>query len=193
MIAIYCPSEIENPNPIELFAEIAEPDPIQIVIPASQYSGIDFDLNISWENQSDFGRSMPTLENLNIGGCSYNIPNPCPRLKIHPEVLATIEDGDEGPDNDDQSHRDPNNDFSDPDLDNIPEDIDKEGPVEGENANPYSVGNTGPDIVIRNNPRSFMTDVDPDVALAREFPKYTNIVPAHLVDEEFGDEELFVG
>ncbi|PPR86660.1 hypothetical protein GOBAR_AA34027 [Gossypium barbadense] len=121
MIAIYCPPEIENPNPIELFAEIVEPDSIQV------------------------------------------------------------------------SHRDPNDDFSDSDFDDIPEDIDKEGPVEGENANPYSVGNTGPGIVIRNNPGSFMTDVDPDATLAPEFPEYTNIVPAHLLHEEFGDEELFVG
>ncbi|KAK5784391.1 hypothetical protein PVK06_038914 [Gossypium arboreum] len=47
MIAIYCPPEIENPNSIKLFMEIAEPDPIQVVIPASQRSEIDFDLNIS--------------------------------------------------------------------------------------------------------------------------------------------------
>ncbi|PPS09036.1 hypothetical protein GOBAR_AA11598 [Gossypium barbadense] len=121
MIAIYCPLEIENPNPIELFAEIADPDPIQV------------------------------------------------------------------------SHRDPNDDFSDPDLDDILEDIDEEGPVEGENVNPHSAGNTSPGIVIRNNPGSFMTDLDLDAALAREFLEYTNIVPAHLLDEEFGDEELFVG
>ncbi|XP_017617579.1 uncharacterized protein LOC108462092 [Gossypium arboreum] len=193
MIAIYCPPKIENPNPIELFAKITESDPIQVVIPASQRSRIDFDLNASWEDQLGFGWSMPTPENPNTGRCSYNIPNPCPRLEIHPEVLATIEYGDEGSDNDDQSHRDPNDDFSDLDLDDIPEDIDEEGLVEGENVNPHSVGNTGPGIVIRKNPGSFMTDVDPDVALANEFPEYTNIVLAHLLDEEFGDEELFVG
>ncbi|MFQ6652143.1 hypothetical protein Gotur_024141, partial [Gossypium turneri] len=38
-----------------------------------------------------------------------------------------------------------------------------------------------------------MTDVDLDAAFAREFPEYTNIVPAHLVDNEFDEEELFVG
>ncbi|KAK5784390.1 hypothetical protein PVK06_038913 [Gossypium arboreum] len=38
-----------------------------------------------------------------------------------------------------------------------------------------------------------MTDVDPDAMLAREFPEYTNIVPTHILDEEFSDEELFVG
>ncbi|KAH1130265.1 hypothetical protein J1N35_001643 [Gossypium stocksii] len=182
IIAIYCPCEIENPNPIKLFAEIAESDPIQVVIPASQRSRIDFDLNVPWEDQSGFGRSMPTLENQNIGECSHNIQNSFPRLEIHPEVLATREDVDEGSDNDDHSHHDPNDDFSDIDLDDIPEDIDDEGPVEGENANPYWAGNTGPGIIIRNNPGSFMTYVDPDAAVAREFPEYTNIVPAHLLD-----------
>ncbi|MFQ6621825.1 hypothetical protein Gotur_002740, partial [Gossypium turneri] len=124
---------------------------------------------------------MPTPENPNTGGCSYNIPNSCTCLEIHPEVLATIEDGDEGFDNDDQSHFDPNDDFSDPDLDDIPEDIDKKGPVKGENANPHSARITGPDIVIRNNLGSFMTDVDPDATLAREFLEYTNIVSTHLM------------
>ncbi|KAH1082182.1 hypothetical protein J1N35_021943 [Gossypium stocksii] len=38
MIAIYCPPEIENLSPVELFVEIAESDPIQIVNPASQHS-----------------------------------------------------------------------------------------------------------------------------------------------------------
>ncbi|PPR86748.1 hypothetical protein GOBAR_AA33943 [Gossypium barbadense] len=80
-----------------------------------------------------------------------------------------------------------------PDLDDIPKDIDNEGPVEGENANPHSTGNTGPGIVKRKNPGSYMTDVDPDTAFAREFSEYTNIVTALLLDDEFGDEELFVG
>ncbi|PPD99418.1 hypothetical protein GOBAR_DD03560 [Gossypium barbadense] len=117
MIVSDCPLEIENPSPVEFFAEIAEPDPIQVVILASH----------------------------------------------------------------------------DLDLDDIPEDIDKEELVEGENVNPHSVGNTSPGIIIRNNIGSFMTDVDLDAALAREFPKYANIVPAHLVDNEFNEEELFVG
>ncbi|KAH1128986.1 hypothetical protein J1N35_000364 [Gossypium stocksii] len=114
-------------------------------------------------------------------------------FEIHLEVLATIEDGDEGSDNDDQSHCDPKNYFSYPDLDDILEDIDEERPVEGENANPHSAENTGPGIVIRNNPRFFMTNVDPNAALACKFPIYTNIVPAHLLYDKFGDEELFVG
>ncbi|MFQ6664589.1 hypothetical protein Gotur_031654, partial [Gossypium turneri] len=193
MIAIYCLPKKENLSPVELFAEIVEPDPIEVVIPASQRSEIDFDLNVSCKDQSSCGRPMPTPENPNTSRCSYNIPNSCTRLEIHPEVLATIENGDEGYDNDDQSHCNLNDDFSDPDLDDIPKDIDEEGQIEGKNTNPYSAENTGPGIVIRNNPRSFMTDVDPDATLAREFSKYTNIVLTHLFDDEFDDEELFVG
>ncbi|MFQ6667201.1 hypothetical protein Gotur_033302, partial [Gossypium turneri] len=197
MIAIYCPPEIDNPSPVELFAKIAEPDPIQVIILASQRSGIDFDLNVCWEDQSGCGGLMPTPENPNTDGCLYNIPNSCTRLEIrleiHPEVLATIKDGDEGSDNEDQSHRDPSDNFSDPDLDDIHKDIDDKGSVESENVNPHSTGNTGPGIFIKNNPKSFMTDVDLDVALSCEFLEYTNIVPAHLLDEEFDSEELFVG
>ncbi|KAH1121238.1 hypothetical protein J1N35_004398 [Gossypium stocksii] len=76
----------------------------------------------------------------------------------------------------------------DPDLDDIPEDIDEEGLVEGENANPHLAGNMGLGIILRNSPGLFMTDVDPDATLAREFPEYTNIVPAHLLDDEISDE-----
>ncbi|PPR87720.1 hypothetical protein GOBAR_AA32970 [Gossypium barbadense] len=124
MIAIYCPPKIKNLSLVELFVEIAESDPSQVVI---------------------------------------------------------------------LTHCDPNNDFSDPDLDDIPEDIDEEGAVECENVNPHSVGNMGPGIVIRNNLVSFMTDVDPDAALAREFPEYTNILPAYLLNDESDNKELFVG
>ncbi|KAH1032613.1 hypothetical protein J1N35_044787 [Gossypium stocksii] len=143
-------------------------------------------------DQLGYGQSMPSPENPNTSGCSYNIPNSCTHLDIHPEVLATIENGDKGFDNDDQSYRDPNDDFNDPDLDDIPEDIYKEGLVEGENANLHSTGNTGPGIVIRNNPGSFMTDMDLEATFARTFSEYTNIVPAHLLDDEFDNEELFV-
>ncbi|PPS12195.1 hypothetical protein GOBAR_AA08449 [Gossypium barbadense] len=85
---------------------------------------------------------MPTPKNPNTDGCLYNIPNSCTRLDIHIEVLATIKDGDEGSDNEDQSHCDPHNDFNDLNLDDILEDIDEVGLVEGENVNPHSVRNT---------------------------------------------------
>ncbi|KAH1072496.1 hypothetical protein J1N35_024824 [Gossypium stocksii] len=88
MIAIYCPCEIENPSPIELFTEITKPDPIQVVIQASA-----LELILMLTSPEKISRVLD---------------------EIHPEVLATIEDIDEGSDNDDRSHRDPNDDFSDP-------------------------------------------------------------------------------
>ncbi|PPD67396.1 hypothetical protein GOBAR_DD35727 [Gossypium barbadense] len=115
------PSEMDNPSSIELFAEIAEPEPIQAV-----------------------------------------------------------------------SHHD-NKDFSDPNLDDIPKDINDESAVEGEDVHPHSVGNTRSGIVIRNNPRAFTTDVDLDLALTREFPEYPNIFQAHLLDEDLNVEGQFVG
>ncbi|KAH1106587.1 hypothetical protein J1N35_010355 [Gossypium stocksii] len=48
-------------------------------------------------------------------------------------------------------------------------------------------------IVIDNNPGAFMIDVDPNMELAREFSEYSNIVSAHLLDEESEVEVLFIG
>ncbi|MFQ6643726.1 hypothetical protein Gotur_017968 [Gossypium turneri] len=123
---------MNNPSLVELFAKIVESEPIQVVISVSQHSGIDFDLNVYWEDQWGIRGSMPNPEKPNIGGCSYNIPNSCTCLEIHLEVLATIKDGDEWFDNEYQSHHDPNDDFSDLNLDDILKDIDEEGLVEGQ-------------------------------------------------------------
>ncbi|KAH1098430.1 hypothetical protein J1N35_015351 [Gossypium stocksii] len=123
---------------------------------------------------------------------SYNIPIPCPYLKINPKVLATIEDSHEGSDNEEQSHYG-NKDFSDPNLDDIREDIDDQCVMEGEDIHPYSAGSMRYDIVICNNPGAFMTDVHPGAAVACEFSEYPNIVSSHLLDEESKARELFVG
>ncbi|PPD87842.1 hypothetical protein GOBAR_DD15220 [Gossypium barbadense] len=127
IITIYYPPNMDNPSPVELFVEITEPKPVQVVIP--------------------------------------------------------IKDGDKGSDNEEQSHQD-NEDFSDLNLEDIPEDIDDESAVEGENVHLHSTGNTRSSIVIYNNPRAFMSDVDLDAMLAREFPEYQNIMLAHLLDKE---------
>ncbi|KAK5775195.1 hypothetical protein PVK06_043064 [Gossypium arboreum] len=123
MIAIYCPSKMENPSPVEFSVEIAKPEPVLVVI--------------SSEHDIEYS--------------------------------------------------------SDPDLDDIPKDIDDEGSVEGEDLHPHSTGNMRSAIVIRDNPGVFMTNVDLDVTLAREFSEYPDIVLAHLLDEELEYEELFVG
>ncbi|KAH1122586.1 hypothetical protein J1N35_005746, partial [Gossypium stocksii] len=100
-----------------------------------QHSRIDFDLNVCWEDQSSCGWSLQTPKNPKYSKCSYNVPIPCPDLEIHPEVLATIEDRKEGSDNEKQFDHEEQSEhdieyLSDPDLDDIPEDIDDEGPIE---------------------------------------------------------------
>ncbi|KAH1057067.1 hypothetical protein J1N35_035132 [Gossypium stocksii] len=150
-----------------------------------------FNKRVLLKDQLDYGGSPQTPKNPSYGGCSYNISILCLRLEIHLKVLAIIEDGDERFNNEEQSHHD-NNDFSDPDLDDIPKNIDDEGAVKGENVHPYSAENTRFGIVIRNNLGAFMTDVNPDATLAREFPKYPNIFLAYLLDKKSDIEVLFI-
>ncbi|KAH1031779.1 hypothetical protein J1N35_043953 [Gossypium stocksii] len=145
IITIYYPPKMDNPSPVELLAEITEPKPVQVVISVKIHPKV----------------------------LAYNIPIPCSRLEIHPKVLATIEDGNEGSDNEEQSHYD-NEDFNYLNLDDIYEDIDDEGAVDGEDVHLYSIGNMGSGIVIPNNPGAFMSDVDSDVMLAR---RQSNVLP----------------
>ncbi|KAK5835519.1 hypothetical protein PVK06_011210 [Gossypium arboreum] len=86
-----------------------------------------------------------------------------------------------------------NKDFSDLNLEEILGDIDNEGMVEGEDAQPYSAGNMGYGIVIRNNLGTFISSIDPDAAHVGEFPEYEEIVLTHLLEGELDAEELFVG
>ncbi|PPE01368.1 hypothetical protein GOBAR_DD01612 [Gossypium barbadense] len=67
----------------------------------------------------------PKIENPQLVELFAKLANPKPIQVVHP-----ITNGDEGSDNEDQSHLDLE-DFSDLDLDEVPEDIDDEGAVEG--------------------------------------------------------------
>ncbi|PPS09871.1 hypothetical protein GOBAR_AA10775 [Gossypium barbadense] len=60
-------------------------------------------------------------------------------------------------------------DFSDPDVDEVPNDIDDEGPEKD------------------------MLNIDPDAAHASKFPGSADIVPAHRLVSNSQFEELFVG
>ncbi|PPS02138.1 hypothetical protein GOBAR_AA18530 [Gossypium barbadense] len=86
------------------------------------------------------------------------------------------------------SHHD-SKDFSEPDLDDIPKDIDNESAVEGKDVHPHSARNTRFGIVIRNNPMAYTINVDLDVALAREFIEDPNIFQAYLLDKDLNVEE----
>ncbi|XP_017617936.2 uncharacterized protein LOC108462504 [Gossypium arboreum] len=82
---------------------------------------------------------------------------------------------------------------SDPDVDEVPDDIDDEGVNEEVNVNAYSVGNQIRRIVIHNNPGAHMSRIDPDATHVAEFPEYPEIQSAHQMAVYSDPEELFVG
>ncbi|PPD67021.1 hypothetical protein GOBAR_DD36100 [Gossypium barbadense] len=84
-------------------------------------------------------------------------------------------------------------DYSDPNLDEVPEDIDDEGPEEVENVHAPSFSNPSRGIILRNDPTGDMLSVDLDAAYAPEFPEYADIVSAHRLTSNSQLKELFVG
>ncbi|PPD83582.1 hypothetical protein GOBAR_DD19479 [Gossypium barbadense] len=79
------------------------------------------------------------------------------------------------------------------DLDEVPDDIDDEGAMEGQDVHPQSVRNTRFDIVIWNDLGAHMSSIEPDMALVYEFPEYLDIVPTHLMETNSEVGELYVG
>ncbi|PPD76243.1 hypothetical protein GOBAR_DD26824 [Gossypium barbadense] len=117
--------------------------------------------------------------NLNVG-CSdqYNggakstwVENPHHvALQIHPVIVETDGHGEDGSDNNGRyDHEDDENDYA---------------PL---------VGNSSYGIAIHHDPRAYMSIVDLNAIHASEFPKYLNIIPAHLMLADSKSEELFMG
>ncbi|PPE02556.1 hypothetical protein GOBAR_DD00381 [Gossypium barbadense] len=179
-VALYCPPRRLNTESIQLFVELEDAKPVDNVTQISQQYGVkdprievlrsfvhdfDIDLNVGYSNQ--------------YGG----------RLQMHPVVIDTNALGGDGSDNNDFSNH-KGEDFSDPDLDDVLDDIDDEGPDGGNNHAP-SVGNPNRGIVIHNDPEAHMSIVNPDVAHASEFSEYLDIILAHLMLEDPKSKELF--
>ncbi|PPD74091.1 hypothetical protein GOBAR_DD28982 [Gossypium barbadense] len=125
--------------------------------------------------------------NLNVG-CSDQHNG---GLQIYPVVIETNALGeDECNNNGFSDHK--CEDFNDPDLDDVPYDIDDEGPDDGNDHAP-SIGNPSCGIIIHNDPGTYMPIVDPDATHASEFPEYPDIIPTHLMLADPESEELFMG
>ncbi|PPS04248.1 hypothetical protein GOBAR_AA16417 [Gossypium barbadense] len=82
---------------------------------------------------------------------------------------------------------------NDPDVDEVPDDIDDEGVNDDENINASSVGNQICRIMIHNNPEAHMSRIDPDTTYAAEFSQYPKIPPSYQLAVDSDLEELFVG
>ncbi|PPE01593.1 hypothetical protein GOBAR_DD01380 [Gossypium barbadense] len=79
-------------------------------------------------------------------------------------------------------------DFSDPDLDEVLDDIDDEGADEGENVHAPSVENLSPSIVMHNDPGAHILSVDPYTAHASEFLEYLDMIHFHWLMADFESE-----
>ncbi|PPS19555.1 hypothetical protein GOBAR_AA01008 [Gossypium barbadense] len=130
MVTLYCRNWSRQTDLIQLFAELADVKPAEDFTPLSEelevqdpvratIRGIDINLN-----------APPASENLNL----------VPHLQIHPVVIETDTDGDDEYDNNDPSGQEVE-DFSDPDINKVPNDIDDEGANGDGNVNVSLVGN----------------------------------------------------
>ncbi|PPR83688.1 hypothetical protein GOBAR_AA37021 [Gossypium barbadense] len=70
-------------------------------------------------------------------------------------------------------------DFSDLDIDEVPDDIDKEGTYDDDIVYAPLLENPAQSIVIRNDPSIYMLSVDLAAAHAFELLKYPDIIPSH--------------
>ncbi|KAK5825819.1 hypothetical protein PVK06_020687 [Gossypium arboreum] len=104
-------------------------------------------------------------------------------------VIETNMDDDDGYDSNDLSDHEVE-DFSDLDLNEVPDDIDDESTNDDENLNMSLVGSSNRGIVIHNDPWARMWNIDLDAMHASEFLEYLDIVPAHRLAVESGRKEI---
>ncbi|PPS01515.1 hypothetical protein GOBAR_AA19149 [Gossypium barbadense] len=128
---------------------------------------------------------------LNAPPASENL-NPSLHLQVDLMVIKTDADGDDVYDNNGSSDHKVE-DYSDPDQDEVLDDIDDEGVNDNGNVDVFLVGNPNRGIVIRNDPGAHMSIIDLDVALVSEFLEYPDILPAKRFVANSEHKELFVG
>ncbi|PPD92864.1 hypothetical protein GOBAR_DD10204 [Gossypium barbadense] len=75
-------------------------------------------------------------------------------------------------------------DYSDPNLDEVSDDINDEDANNDGNVNVSSVENLSRGIMIYNDLGAHMLSVDPDVMYSSKFPEYLDILPAHWLTVE---------
>lgn len=116
VIALYClPRNVES---VELFAKLANVEPVQNSTPLNQQyevqdlyikvlrasvdrrssaHGFDFDLNVGWVELCDYGATSTWGDNPHNALIMYNNPSPASLLQIHLLVIGTNIDDKERP------------------------------------------------------------------------------------------------
>ncbi|KAK5793415.1 hypothetical protein PVK06_034561 [Gossypium arboreum] len=82
--------------------------------------------------------------------------------------------------------------FSDPNLDDVTNDIDYKGPDGGNDHIPL-VENLSHGIIICNDSEVYMSIVDPNTADASKFPEGLDIIVGHLMLKDPESKDLFMG
>ncbi|PPS17092.1 hypothetical protein GOBAR_AA03487 [Gossypium barbadense] len=100
-------------------------------------------------------------------------------IQLFAELAGVEETKDPTPLGEEDEAQEPFDSESEPDVDEVPDDIDDEGVNEKVNVNASSVENQISLIVIHNNPEAHMSRIDPDAAHAAKFPEYPEIQFAH--------------
>ncbi|PPS12677.1 hypothetical protein GOBAR_AA07958 [Gossypium barbadense] len=174
MVALYCGTWSNQNAPIQLFAELAgieaTEDPIALGEEARAQEPCMMVL-VSYIG------SQSTIHGIDID------------LNATPETVVV---GDDVYHSSDPSDHEVDSD-NDPDVDEVPDDIDDKGVNKNGNVNMSLFGNQIRRIVIHNNPGAHMSRINPDAAHPAEFPKYPEILLTHWMVIYSYSEELFMG
>ncbi|PPD83959.1 hypothetical protein GOBAR_DD19112 [Gossypium barbadense] len=174
MITLYCGNGSDKNAPIHLFVELAGIEQNEDVNAYSEEHGAQEPCMVAPISYVD--------NESTIGGIGID-------LNITPDIDVV---GDDGFDSSDHCDQEVNSD-SDPDADDVPNDIDDEDVNNDGNINASSVGNQMRCILIHNNPGPHMSLINPDATHVAKFPEYPEIVPTHRMAVNSDNEELFVG
>ncbi|PPR84135.1 hypothetical protein GOBAR_AA36576 [Gossypium barbadense] len=174
IVALYCGTWSNQNAPIQLFTELAGVKETEDPTPLGEEDGAQEPCMVV---PVSYVGSQSTIHGIDI---DLNA------------ALETVVVGDDEYHSIDPSDHEVDSE-SDPDVDEVPEDIDDEGMNNEVNVNVPSVGNQIHRIVIHNNPGAHMSQIDPDSVYAAEFPEYPKIQSAHRMAVYSNPEDLFVG
>ncbi|PPS13117.1 hypothetical protein GOBAR_AA07543 [Gossypium barbadense] len=172
MVALYCGTRRNQNASIQLFAELAGMEATEDPTPLGEEDGAQESCMMVPISYVD---SQSTIHGIDID------------LNAAPETDVV---GDDVYHSSDPSYHKVDSE-SDPDVDEVPDDIDDEGVNNGGNLNASLVKNQIHHIVIHNNLGAHMSQIDPDAAHAAEFSEYPEILPAHWMAVYSDPEELF--
>ncbi|PPS10334.1 hypothetical protein GOBAR_AA10320 [Gossypium barbadense] len=163
-------AELANVEPVEDFTQLNEEYVVQ-----DPYTEVprafDIDLN-----------SPPASENLNLGL----------HLQIYLVLIETDIDGEDEYDNNSYFDHEVE-DYSEPDLDDVPDDINNKCANDDKNVYVSSVRNSIQGIIIRNDPGAHMSNVNPDTVYASEFPEYLRYTTCSPIGHSFQMKEVVRG